>query len=162
MRIWIILTLYFSVSFVISGCVNQPCEDNNGCLSGLYCKKAPGDCESDGICSRKPENCMEIFAPVCGCNGTTYPNECSAAMAGINVNFDGECASNCTNNTDCSDETYYCKKHIGYCDSGGVCTDRPDACPEYYSPVCGCDGNTYSNCCDAESAGINVLHVGEC
>ena len=40
------------------------------------------------------------------------------------------------------------------------CSD--DACPEIYEPVCGSDGNSYSNYCYAESAGIYDYSSGEC
>ena len=31
-----------------------------------------------------------------------------------------------------------------------------------YVPMCGCDGETYSNACDAASGGINLDHEGAC
>ena len=35
-------------------------------------------------------------------------------------------------------------------------------CTENWSPVCGCDGITYSNDCYAENAGVTEWTEGEC
>lgn len=44
----------------------------------------------------------------------------------------------------------------------GTCTSTQVVCPAVYTPVCGCDGETYSNRCYAQQAGQNVWRDGEC
>jgi hypothetical protein len=51
----------------------------------------------------------------------------------------------------------------GRFDAPGTCTALTDvACGEIYSPVCGCDGETYDNPCSAAQAGMSIDHEGEC
>lgn len=50
----------------------------------------------------------------------------------------------------------------GFADGGGSCRPRPDACPDVEMPVCGCDGQDYSNRCEAHAAGVDVLASGPC
>ncbi|MBN1653323.1 MAG: hypothetical protein JXA30_06055 [Deltaproteobacteria bacterium] len=47
-------------------------------------------------------------------------------------------------------------------DRGGQCKTKPSICDDIFKPVCGCDGQTYSNACVANSAGISVDHTGDC
>lgn len=60
-----------------------------------YCRLPDGACASvadaSGICTKKPEVCTEMSAPVCGCDGKTYDNACKAAAAGVNVSAPGPC-----------------------------------------------------------------------
>jgi hypothetical protein len=46
--------------------------------------------------------------------------------------------------------------HCGFADQMGTCRPRPDACPQVVDPVCGCDGNIYSNSCHAAIAGVTA------
>ncbi|RMH41710.1 MAG: hypothetical protein D6689_10485 [Deltaproteobacteria bacterium] len=50
----------------------------------------------------------------------------------------------------------------GFDDGTGTCKPRPAGCPDVEAPVCGCDGTTYANPCEAASAGVDWLHMGPC
>jgi hypothetical protein len=67
------------------------CRDNSACASGQYC--ATTTCGGVGACAARPEMCTRIYDPVCGCDGRTYSNACSAAQQGMNVAARGECAA---------------------------------------------------------------------
>jgi hypothetical protein len=43
-----------------------------------------------------------------------------------------------------------------------VCKPRPQVCTDNSDPVCGCDGNTYSNACYAARKGTGVMSKGAC
>jgi predicted secreted protein len=50
----------------------------------------------------------------------------------------------------------------GMGDQTGKCDAKPDLCPALVLPVCGCDGKTYNNSCEANRAGADVSASGEC
>ena len=65
------------------------------------------------------------------------------------------------------DDGEFCKLPVGdcCCDFFGVCTPIPDireACVDVSDPVCGCDGVTYGNECEADAVGVSIDHLGEC
>ncbi len=48
------------------------------------------------------------------------------------------------------------------CDFFGTCTTIPGGCPAVFAPVCGCDGVTYGNRCEAARASVSVDYTGPC
>jgi hypothetical protein len=66
----------------------------------------------------------------------------------------------------CKNDKDYCAYEEGTCkkiaDASGTCKPKPEMCPMIYAPVCGCDGQTYSNSCVAASHGVSVAARGKC
>jgi hypothetical protein len=50
----------------------------------------------------------------------------------------------------------------GAADAEANCLPRPAECIATDAPVCGCDGKTYANACEAAKAGAGVLSEGAC
>jgi hypothetical protein len=80
---------------VCGGASDVPCS-----LSNQFCELRPGDCATvtnpTGTCTTIPTGCDGVFAPVCGCNGRTYTNDCERQAAGVSKWVDGTCsASTC-------------------------------------------------------------------
>lgn len=47
-------------------------------------------------------------------------------------------------------------------DMSGTCQPLPDLCPMVVMPVCGCDGKTYNNYCEANRGHVSVASDGPC
>jgi hypothetical protein len=65
------------------------------CGAPLFCKWEPsascGRFDAPGVCAKKPEACIALYKPVCGCDRKTYGNACEAHHAGVSVDYEGVC-----------------------------------------------------------------------
>jgi len=130
------------------------------CAGGACCVASCGGLDATDACVVPPEACPLLYAPVCGCDGVTYGNECEAHASCVAVDYWGECGATCGGAT-CGPEAC-CARSCGGTDPADVCVAQPAACPAVWDPVCGCDGTTYSNACDAHAACVAIGHPGEC
>ncbi len=68
----------------------------NTCSADEYCdfelEAICGAADVPGTCKPRPEVCTQQYEPVCGCDGTTYSNQCVAAANGAGISSMGECA----------------------------------------------------------------------
>ncbi|TVQ97852.1 MAG: hypothetical protein EA398_13900 [Deltaproteobacteria bacterium] len=169
-----------------AGCTQEGCDDGEFCdRSDVDCAPSLCGCDEENnvwICTRDCGGggvCQPLPDPECG------PNPAGCTQDGCD---DGEVCDR--SDVDCAPSACFCDPDRGVwtctrdCGGGGVCvpddsTCRLDtdcsvgqlclrgtceavACITLYDPVCGVDGRTYGNDCEARVMHVEVAHPGEC
>jgi len=113
------------------------CDDDRECGPAGFCDKRTCG-ERRGHCEKRPAFCDGTPAPVCGCDGVTYWNDCLRKSRGQRSAFPGECpveqAATCGEKSGrgCPPASVCAKlAPLGGCspDVAGYCWAVPAACP---------------------------------
>jgi len=117
----------------------EACEASKACMPGDT-KYADDECNtctctSDGVWACTAADCE--------------PVRCGGLSGGV-----------CSEDEYCAYEAN--QGGCGIADQSSVCRPRPTDCSTNEAPVCGCDGETYSNACIANRAGVGVMTDEAC
>jgi hypothetical protein len=170
--------------------VFMPVCGTDGMTYGNACGAACAGVEvaHDGECGGpEPDLCPDPNAP-----GVRYvsddPDVCARADFRCDAGeqqFSNECGCGCIGPAEpicpdpndpavhyISDDPEFCARARFVCEDGQEsfsnacgcgCIAMPSCiCPRVFMPVCGGDGMTYGNACEAACAGVEVVHAGEC
>lgn len=163
---------FFCLSATLAGC---PLIEDNDAQEDPISEPEPG-CQP-GIDRPADDGCNTCFCTEDGQWACTEmaceqppPPRCAEGEALV----DGECRTGCYSDQDCGVGAYCtaetecmadpscpeCEVCYGYC--APVVPPPACDCPAVWAPVCGEDGQTYGNACEAECAGVDAEHEGEC
>jgi Pacifastin inhibitor (LCMII)/Kazal-type serine protease inhibitor domain len=145
-----------AASVGVSVAAEGECNTENQCNTDSDCPVPPCACldeDGDGQCDN------QCPVPVC------REGACSVAAPDALQLGDSCGGFRVANSSDC-DTGMFCQHQAGAlcgaADAPGECVLIPTACRDILAPVCGCDGQTYGNSCEAAVAQVGILDLGEC
>ena len=86
---------------------------------------------------------------------------CHRSTTAVRMGRMGPEPEGCIENGDCGSGEF-CLRPPRRCGGRGECRPRPEVCTAQFDPVCGCNGETYSNACQAAAAGVSIARNGSC
>jgi hypothetical protein len=148
---------------ICGGIAGTACADTHWCD---WDDNSCGGSDGTGTCQPRPDTCKPLEEPVCGCDGTVYPTDCAAQMAGQDVADAGGCTPAAgefaCGHLFCTAADDYCRRSVS--DVAGIpddwaCIALPGGCGA--TPDCTClAGETCGDMCAASGDGFVLTCPG--
>ncbi len=135
-------------------CTERGCVDE--CQTDADCPVPPCACldeNADGIC----ENACPV--PVCRDGVCGLANPDALQLGEVCGGFRAPPVQECDSGLFCQHQA---GALCGAADAPGECVLVPDVCADIFDPVCGCDGVTYGNACEAAANLTGIFELGPC